>query len=77
MLAWASELGSSYAAALAAGIGGTGTSLPVTVNAAAPPATPTPLAALQAFTISPIIPEPGIASLGLLGAAVLLLRRKK
>jgi hypothetical protein len=32
---------------------------------------------LTTFTAAPIVPEPSIAALGLLGAGLLLIRRKK
>jgi len=38
---------------------------------------PTPMTGLTAFTAAPIVPEPSIAALGLLGAGLLLIRRKK
>jgi len=41
-----------------------------------PPATPALLAGLAGFTI-PTVPEPSFAALGLLGAGLLLIRRKK
>lgn len=38
---------------------------------------PTNLLGLQGFTISQVVPEPSIAALGLLGAGLLVIRRKK
>lgn len=77
MLAWVADLGNTYATALARGIGGVGTSANINVAPIAPPGTPADLVGLAPFQISAVVPEPGIASLGLLGAAMLLLRRKK
>jgi len=42
-----------------------------------PPGTPALLAGLAGFTIPTVAPEPSIAALGLLGAGLLLIRRKK
>lgn len=77
--AWWSGWGADYATALAASgnMGGVGISAPVTVQLQEPPNAPLGLAGLQGFSIPAIVPEPGIASLGLLGAAVIFLRRKK
>jgi hypothetical protein len=79
---WAKSLGNSYAAAVAANTGGVGSSAPITVAAtgnpaAVPPTTAANLVGLQGFVISTLIPEPSIAALGLLGAGLLLFRRKK
>jgi len=79
--AWASSLGTSFESVQAQGIGGWGESgilaaVP-TGGAGVPPSTPTPLTGLASFEIATIIPEPSIAALGLLGAGLLLLRRKK
>lgn len=78
--AWAAELGSSYSAAVASGIGGTGTSSDLTVvlgGAGDPPTLPAQLTTLTPFSISAVVPEPSIAALGLLGAGLLMIRRKK
>jgi hypothetical protein len=78
--AWAAELGSSYSAALASGLGGAGLSNELTValgGAGEPPTLPATLVGLQAINISAVVPEPSIAALGLLGAGLLLIRRKK
>jgi hypothetical protein len=77
MLAWAADLGATYAQAVARGIGGHGTSGNLTISPIAPPGTPADLVGLQPFNISVIVPEPGVATLGLLGAGLLLFRRKK
>jgi hypothetical protein len=78
--AWASSLGSSYAAALASGLGGVGESGPITITlggAGTPPSLPAALTGLQGFSVATVVPEPSIAALGLLGAGLLLARRKK
>lgn len=78
MVAWASSLGATYEAAKATGLGGVGESAVVTGVATGgglnPPGN---LVGLAGFTISTIVPEPSIAALGLLGAGLLLIRRKK
>jgi hypothetical protein len=78
---WAAELGAS-----APGSGqGSGYNSSILANLtlgggkadpAAPPDTPALLAGLAGFTI-PTVPEPSFAALGLLGAGLLLIRRKK
>jgi len=76
--AWASSLGATLAEAQAKGMGGIGESvlLPaVPTGGGLNP--PTPLVGLQSFTISEVVPEPSIAALGLLGAGLLLIRRRK
>lgn len=80
--AWAASQGATYEAAQAAGQGGFGASAPFSVTPGNPNATPVPdlpanLVGLQAFTVSPIVPEPAVAALGLIGAGLLLIRRKK
>ncbi len=82
LVAWNKSLGNDYAAAKAAGQGGWGESAVVTVAATGNPTgvPPTPaanLAGLQGFTVTPVVPEPAVAALGLLGAGLLLIRRKK
>lgn len=77
--AWKGALGATYEAALAAGGGNdVGKSLPINITlggAGNPPSTPPNLVGLQSFTV--VVPEPSIAALGLLGAGLLLIRRKK
>jgi hypothetical protein len=76
--AWATSLGATYEEALAKGIGGTGASaiLPsVATGGGLNP--PQALIGLAGFEIANIVPEPSIAALGLLGAGLLLIRRKK
>jgi hypothetical protein len=80
--AWAKSQGATFEAAQAAGQGGFGQSAAFTVTPGNPAATPVPdlpanLAGLQSFTVTPVIPEPAVAALGLLGAGLLLIRRKK
>lgn len=81
LVAWAGTINgvtvTSYAQALALGQGGVGESGVITINTGGGTLPPAALAGLQGFNISPIIPEPSIAALGLLGAGLLLIRRKK
>lgn len=79
LAAWWAAWGGDYATALAnsGGLGGVGLSAPVNVTLQEPPNTPLGLVGLQGFTIPWIIPEPGFASLGALGAVVLFLRGKR
>lgn len=82
LVAWSKQVGSTWAEASAAGMGGTGMSGVITVAAtgnpgATPPTTAANLVGLQGFAVDPIIPEPTIAALGPLGAGLLLIRRKK
>lgn len=76
VVAWASSLGATYEAAKATG-GGFGESAVITVGTGGGLNPPQNLVGLAAFTISTIVPEPSIAALGLLGAGLLLIRRKK
>ncbi|MFN0069627.1 MAG: hypothetical protein ACKVYV_18575 [Limisphaerales bacterium] len=78
LAAWVADLGADYATALAKNLGGTGISNSVGVTLVEPnnPAQPA-MVGLNGFNIAAVIPEPSLASLGLLGAAVLFLRRKK
>jgi hypothetical protein len=86
--AWAANINgatpTTYEAAAALGQGGTGLSaiIPALVlgNAGSPPTPAANLAGLGIGTtldIQTIVPEPSIAALGLLGAGLLLIRRKK
>jgi len=77
VVAWASELGATFEAAQAAGKGGWGQSDKITVTTGGGLTPPQALIGLTGFTISTIVPEPSIAALGLLGAGLLLIRRKK
>lgn len=80
LVAWHKSLGATWEAANAAGLGGIGSSAVITVNTGGggtPPSPAANLAGLQAFSVTPLVPEPAIAALGLLGAGLLLLRRKK
>lgn len=80
LVAWDASLGSTWAGAEAAGLGGIGQSPIVTValgGGGTPPAPAANLVGLTGFGISPVIPEPSIAALGLLGAGLLMIRRKK
>jgi hypothetical protein len=76
-VAWLSSLGNDYAAVKAAGLGGWGESAVLTVTTGGGLTPPAPLVGLTGFTVSAVIPEPSIAALGLLGAGLLLIRRKK
>jgi hypothetical protein len=76
--AWDAATGSTYEAALAAG-GATGFSSTLTVttgNAGSPPSLPADLVGLQGFSLQ-VIPEPSTLALGILGAALLVIRRRK
>lgn len=76
--AWASSLGATYEAALATGLGGVSPlAAPITVTTGGGTLPPGALIGLQGLTVSTIVPEPSIAVLGLLGAGLLLIRRKK
>lgn len=77
VVAWSTALGATYEAAKAAGQGGFGESAPITVPTGGGLNPPGALVGLQAFNIAAIVPEPSIAALGLLGAGLLLIRRKK
>jgi hypothetical protein len=67
--AWIGGAGSTYEGASEKGFSNT-----ISVTPGVPPATPVELAGLQGFTM---VPEPSTIALGLLGAAALLLRRRK
>lgn len=80
LVAWHKDLGDTWAAAETANLGGIGASDVITVNtggAGDPAGPPTLLTTLEGFEVSTLIPEPSIAALGLLGAGLLLIRRKK
>jgi hypothetical protein len=82
LVAWHKSLGNDYAAAVAANMGGVGESTVINIAAtgnpsAVPPTTAANLVGLTGFQVSAVIPEPSIAALGLLGAGLLLIRRKK
>ncbi|MBX3745022.1 MAG: PEP-CTERM sorting domain-containing protein [Verrucomicrobiae bacterium] len=78
---WHADLGvTSWEAAQALDLGGVGQSATVTVatgGAGTPPSLPAVLTGMTGFEVSQVIPEPSIAALGLLGAGLLLVRRKK
>jgi hypothetical protein len=76
-VAWVADLGATYAEALAAGIGGTGQSAPITVSLGGEEITPANMTGLAGFSVAPVIPEPSVLALGALGAGWLMLRRKK
>jgi hypothetical protein len=77
VVAWMSSLGATYEAAQAAGgaSGGWGESAVFTASTGGGLNPPTALTGLQSFVIA--VPEPSIAALGLLGAGLLLIRRRK
>lgn len=83
LVAWHKDLGDSWEEAFAAGqagLGGYGMSDIITVEtggAGTPPSLPTNLVGLEGFEVLALVPEPTIAALGLLGAGLLLFRRKK
>lgn len=76
--AWATSGGATYEAAVASGaLYGFSPilSLGATGGAGEPPGLPVNLIGLQSFNL--VVPEPSTIALGLLGAAALLLRRRK
>jgi hypothetical protein len=75
MKAWEFAKGATFEASQAAG-GFVGSSGPVNLSLAATPAPPTDMVGLAAFQVS-AIPEPSTLALGVLGAAALLLRRRR
>jgi len=81
MVAWDAAVGGTYDAAMASGMGGMGASGVLsgitTGGAGSPPSLPANMTGLTAFSIAPVVPEPSIAALGLLGAGLLVIRRKK
>jgi hypothetical protein len=77
MVAWSSAAGATYAAASGGSLGGWGESGVITVATGGGLTPPGALTGLTAFTVLPVVPEPSIAALGLLGAGLLLIRRKK
>jgi len=80
MRAWETARGASWEAAGGAGAPHVGESailnLTATGGYGVPPATPVELTGLQGFSLRPV-PEPSTIALGLLGAAALLIRRRK
>jgi len=76
--AWSAASGSTYEAALAAGgaVGSSDTLTLVTGGGGSPPGPPADLIGLQSFSLT-AIPEPSTLALGLLGAALLVIRRRK
>ena len=77
LVAWAASQGATYAEALGKGTGGVGESGVITVITGGGLTPPANLVGLAGFGVSPIIPEPSVVALGLLGAGLLLIRRKK
>jgi hypothetical protein len=77
MLAWAAELGASYAEAVAKGLGMVGTSANLQIMLVEPPGVPADLVGLQPFSLAAIIPEPSAGLLALAGAGTLLLCRRR
>jgi hypothetical protein len=74
---WATSLGSSWEEVVAAGLGGYGESATLSIETGGGLNPPANLIGLTSFDILPIVPEPTIAALGILGAGLLLIRRKK
>jgi hypothetical protein len=74
MRVWAGGTVANYEAAMAAN-GVYGSSQLFTMTAYASPATPLSITGLKSFTIG--VPEPTTIALGVMGAAALLLRRRK
>ncbi|MBL9138915.1 MAG: PEP-CTERM sorting domain-containing protein [Verrucomicrobiales bacterium] len=80
MVAWASALGATYAAAVSKGVGGAGESGVITILTGGGILPPAPLAGLQGFDLAagpPCFPEPSSLALGLVGGGLLLIRRKR
>jgi hypothetical protein len=77
LVAWAASQGATYAEALGKGTGGTGESGVITVITGGGLTPPANLVGLAGFGVSAIVPEPSVVALGLLGAGLLLIRRKK
>jgi len=78
LVAWYASLGNTYAEAVSKGLGGFNESAVVTITGLGGGTTPPAnLAGLTGFAVPPVVPEPSIAALGLLGAGLLLIRRKK
>jgi hypothetical protein len=88
LVAWHKSLGNDYTAAVAQGLGGWGESAVITVNTGGGGTPPAPAAnlgvvggtaanTLAGFEVRSLVPEPSMAALGLLGAGLLLIRRKK
>ena len=84
--AWSAAGGATYEAALAAAQANSaihiGKSTPITITTAASALnTPSPMVGLASFALTsqagPIIPEPTTIALGLLGAALLFIRRRQ
>ncbi len=77
LVAWYASQGATYADAVAKGQGNFNESAVLTVASLGGGTTPPALlAGLQGFAVS-VVPEPSIAALGLLGAGLLLIHRKK
>lgn len=77
LAAWHSWLGPDIHSALATGWGGATLSNPVNVLLKDPADLPlNSMLGLQPFLIAGVVPEPGIASLAMLGLAVFALRRR-
>ena len=76
---WSTVNGATYEAASTVNGAEVGTSLPINVTLATPPATPPSMVGLQSFNLSivSIVPEPSAIILGGLGAIAVLLRRRK
>lgn len=78
LVAWYSSQGATYAEASGKNAGGFAESAVITVNGLGGGTTPPALlAGLSGFAVPAVVPEPSIAALGLLGAGLLLIRRKK
>lgn len=78
LVAWYASQGSTYAEAAGKNMGGFAESAVLTVSGLGGGTTPPALlAGLSGFAVPAVVPEPSIAALGLLGAGLLLIRRKK
>ncbi|MCC7374817.1 MAG: hypothetical protein IT581_09185 [Verrucomicrobiales bacterium] len=77
VVAWHINLGLEYQEAVAKGQGEIGQSAAITVTTGTGKESPAPLVGLQGFNIAPIVPEPGVAVLALLGAAVMFGKKRR
>jgi hypothetical protein len=75
--AWATALGPTYEAAVAAGSGGFGNSTIISVKPTVAPDLPATLVGLTSFSLSSPCPEPPVTTLAVLGCFVFLTLRRR